>query len=103
MPLLGQHAALGLQVGRAHRAAGGGHLRRRPLVSPGEKMRTRFKSAIRTAVFPVAGRGTRFLPATKASPKEMPPVVAQAPNQSSGEEALAAGPQRRAVLSRPPK
>ena len=29
------------------------------------------RPAIRTAVFPVAGRGTRFLPATKASPKEM--------------------------------
>ncbi|MBV8343346.1 MAG: UTP--glucose-1-phosphate uridylyltransferase, partial [Gammaproteobacteria bacterium] len=32
-------------------------------------------AAIRTAVFPVAGRGTPFLPATKASPKEMLPVV----------------------------
>ena len=30
---------------------------------------------IRAAVFPVAGRGTRFLPATKAQPKEMLPVV----------------------------
>ncbi|MDX1443751.1 MAG: UTP--glucose-1-phosphate uridylyltransferase, partial [Gammaproteobacteria bacterium] len=30
---------------------------------------------IRKAVFPVAGMGTRFLPATKASPKEMLPVV----------------------------
>jgi UTP-glucose-1-phosphate uridylyltransferase len=30
---------------------------------------------IRKAVFPVAGLGTRFLPATKASPKEMLPVV----------------------------
>ncbi len=30
---------------------------------------------IHTAVFPVAGLGTRFLPATKASPKEMLPVV----------------------------
>src|SRR5947199_253981 len=94
MPLLGQHAALGLQVGRAHRAAGGGHLRRRPLVSPGEKMRTRFKSAIRTAVFPVAGRGTRFLPATKASPKEMLPVVDKPLIQYAVEEALAAGAQR---------
>src|SRR5437588_11857038 len=93
MPLLGQHAALGLQVGRAHRAAGGGHLRRRPVVSPGEKMRTRFKSAIRTAVFPVAGRGTRFLPATKASPKEMLPVVDQPPNQYAVGEALAGRPQ----------
>ncbi|MCC7330645.1 MAG: UTP--glucose-1-phosphate uridylyltransferase, partial [Gammaproteobacteria bacterium] len=30
---------------------------------------------VRTAVFPVAGRGTRFLPATKAMPKEMLPIV----------------------------
>ena len=33
------------------------------------------KSPIRTAVFPVAGRGTRFLPATKTVPKELLPVV----------------------------
>ena len=38
-------------------------------------MRNSSKAVIRTAVFPVAGRGTRFLPATKASPKEMLPVV----------------------------
>ncbi|MCZ6497758.1 MAG: UTP--glucose-1-phosphate uridylyltransferase, partial [Gammaproteobacteria bacterium] len=31
-------------------------------------------STIRSVVFPVAGRGTRFLPATKASPKEMLPI-----------------------------
>ena len=30
---------------------------------------------VRKAVFPVAGMGTRFLPATKASPKEMLPIV----------------------------
>src|SRR5438309_1958105 len=57
-------------------------------------MRTRFKSAIRTAVFPVAGRGTRFLPATKASPKEMLPVVDKPLIQYAVEEALAAGAQR---------
>ena len=33
------------------------------------------KQALQKAVFPVAGLGTRFLPATKASPKEMLPVV----------------------------
>ncbi|MDP3905122.1 MAG: UTP--glucose-1-phosphate uridylyltransferase, partial [Methylococcaceae bacterium] len=33
------------------------------------------KQKITKAVFPVAGLGTRFLPATKASPKEMLPVV----------------------------
>ena len=46
---------------------------------------------IRTAVFPVAGRGTRFLPATKASPKEMLPVVDKPLIQYAVEEALAAG------------
>ncbi len=54
-------------------------------------MRTAPKSIIRTAVFPVAGRGTRFLPATKASPKEMLPVVDKPLIQYAVEEALAAG------------
>ena len=49
------------------------------------------KTLINTAVFPVAGRGTRFLPATKASPKEMLPVVDKPLIQSAVEEALAAG------------
>jgi UTP--glucose-1-phosphate uridylyltransferase len=57
-------------------------------------MRPSFKSEIRTAVFPVAGRGTRFLPATKASPKEMLPVVDKPLIQYAVEEALAAGAQR---------
>ncbi len=51
-------------------------------------------SMIRTAVFPVAGRGTRFLPATKASPKEMLPVVDKPLIQYAVEEALAAGASR---------
>lgn len=46
---------------------------------------------IRTAVFPVAGRGTRFLPATKASPKEMLPIVDKPLIQYAVDEALAAG------------
>ena len=46
---------------------------------------------IRTAVFPVAGRGTRFLPATKASPKEMLPIVDKPLIQYAVEEAAAAG------------
>ena len=46
---------------------------------------------ILSAVFPVAGRGTRFLPATKASPKEMLPVVDKPLIQYAVEEALAAG------------
>jgi UTP--glucose-1-phosphate uridylyltransferase len=49
------------------------------------------KSPIKSAVFPVAGRGTRFLPATKASPKEMLPVVDKPLIQYAAEEALAAG------------
>jgi UTP--glucose-1-phosphate uridylyltransferase len=57
-------------------------------------MRTNSTSAIRTAVFPVAGRGTRFLPATKASPKEMLPVVDKPLIQYAVEEALAAGATR---------
>jgi UTP--glucose-1-phosphate uridylyltransferase len=46
---------------------------------------------IRKAVFPVAGLGTRFLPATKASPKEMLPVVDKPLIQYAAEEAVAAG------------
>ena len=54
---------------------------------------------IRTAVFPVAGRGTRFLPATKASPKEMLPVVDKPLIQYAVEEALAAGATRLAFVT----
>lgn len=46
---------------------------------------------IRKAVFPVAGLGTRFLPATKANPKEMLPVVDKPLIQYAVEEAVAAG------------
>lgn len=46
---------------------------------------------IRKAVFPVAGLGTRFLPATKAIPKEMLPVVDKPLIQYAVEEALLAG------------
>ena len=48
-------------------------------------------NAIRKAVFPVAGLGTRFLPATKANPKEMLPVVDKPLIQYAAEEAVAAG------------
>ena len=48
-------------------------------------------SIITKAVFPVAGMGTRFLPATKASPKEMLPVVDKPLIQYAVEEAVAAG------------
>ena len=46
---------------------------------------------VRKAVFPVAGLGTRFLPATKAMPKEMLPVVDKPLIQYAVEEAAAAG------------
>ena len=48
-------------------------------------------TSITKAVFPVAGLGTRFLPATKASPKEMLPIVDKPIIQYAVEEALAAG------------
>ena len=48
-------------------------------------------ATVRKAVFPVAGLGTRFLPATKASPKEMLPVVDKPLIQYAVEEAYAAG------------
>ena len=48
---------------------------------------------IRKAVFPVAGLGTRFLPATKASPKEMLPIVDKPLIQYAVQEAIAAGVQ----------
>ena len=46
---------------------------------------------VRKAVFPVAGLGTRFLPATKANPKEMLPVVDKPLIQYAAEEAVIAG------------
>jgi len=46
---------------------------------------------ITKAVFPVAGMGTRFLPATKVSPKEMLPIVDKPLIQYAVEEAIAAG------------
>ena len=46
---------------------------------------------IRKAVFPVAGFGTRFLPATKAMPRELMPIVDKPLIQYAAEEAIAAG------------
>ena len=46
---------------------------------------------LKKAVFPVGGLGTRFLPATKAMPKEMLPVVDKPIIQYAFEEAIAAG------------
>ncbi|MBT8420126.1 MAG: UTP--glucose-1-phosphate uridylyltransferase GalU [Gammaproteobacteria bacterium] len=48
-------------------------------------------STIKKAVFPVAGLGTRFLPVTKANPKEMLPIVDKPLIQYAVEEAVAAG------------
>jgi UTP--glucose-1-phosphate uridylyltransferase len=47
--------------------------------------------AVKACVFPVAGRGTRFLPVTKASPKEMLPIVDKPLIQYAVDEALSAG------------
>ena len=58
---------------------------------PGERRVTERKQVVRKAVFPVAGLGTRFLPATKVSPKEMLPVVDKPLIQYAVEEAVAAG------------
>ena len=49
------------------------------------------KPKVRKAVFPVAGLGTRFLPATKAMPKELLPIVDKPLIQYAAEEAIAAG------------
>jgi len=58
----------------------------------GESTRVRgLPRTVRKAVFPVAGLGTRFLPATKAMPKEMLPIVDRPLIQYAVDEALAAG------------
>ena len=48
-------------------------------------------SKVKKAVFPVAGSGTRFLPATKAMPKELLPVIDKPLIQYAAEEAVASG------------
>ena len=57
-------------------------------------------SGIRKVVFPVAGLGTRFLPATKAVPKEMLPVVDRPLIQYAAEEAIAAGAEELIFVTR---
>jgi UTP--glucose-1-phosphate uridylyltransferase len=61
------------------------------MMRAGSKMESLVRQKVRTAVFPVAGRGTRFLPATKASPKEMLPIVDKPLIQYAVEEAIEAG------------
>jgi len=58
---------------------------------PGERPFAERKQVVRKAVFPAAGLGTRFLPATKVSPKEMLPVADKPLIQYAVEEAVAAG------------
>ncbi|MGB0695883.1 MAG: UTP--glucose-1-phosphate uridylyltransferase [Rhodospirillaceae bacterium] len=58
---------------------------------------------VRTAVFPVAGRGTRFLPATRAVPKEMLPLVDRPLIDYAVEEARIAGIQRFIFVTAPGK
>jgi UTP--glucose-1-phosphate uridylyltransferase len=59
--------------------------------------------SIRSAVFPVAGLGTRFLPATKATPKELLPVIDTPLIQYAIDEARAAGIERLVFVSHPSK
>ncbi|HEB80783.1 MAG TPA: hypothetical protein ENI71_02785, partial [Chromatiales bacterium] len=68
-----------------HARAGAGQ--RHP-AEPGVAMSA---GVITKAVFPVAGMGTRFLPVTKATPKEMLPIVDKPLIQYAAEEAIAAG------------
>ncbi len=58
---------------------------------------------VRTAIFPVAGLGTRFLPATKATPKELLPVIDTPLIQHAIDEAQAAGIERMVFVSHPSK
>src|SRR5918994_5963715 len=64
------------------------HATRRATAREGE---AHVKKAIRKAVFPAAGLGTRFLPATKAQPKEMLPLVDKPIIQYGVEEAVTSG------------
>ncbi|MSU91009.1 NTP transferase domain-containing protein [Rhodobacteraceae bacterium 2CG4] len=61
------------------------------------------KTTIETAIFPVAGLGTRFLPATKATPKELLPVIDTPLIQFAIDEARAAGIRRMVFVSHPSK
>ena len=61
------------------------------------------KVRVRTAIFPVAGLGTRFLPATKATPKELLPVIDRPLLQYAIDEARAAGVERLIFVSHPSK
>ncbi|KMK67471.1 UTP--glucose-1-phosphate uridylyltransferase [Puniceibacterium sp. IMCC21224] len=64
---------------------------------------TKPKAPVRTAIFPVAGLGTRFLPATKATPKELLPVLDRPLIQFAIDEARDAGIERMIFVSHPSK
>lgn len=66
-------------------------------------MRTDQTRKVRTAIFPVAGMGTRFLPATKATPKELLPVLDTPLIQYAIDEARDAGIERMVFVSHPDK
>lgn len=60
-------------------------------------------TTVRTAIFPVAGLGTRFLPATKATPKELLPVIDRPLLQYAIDEAREAGVERMIFVNHPSK
>lgn len=60
-------------------------------------------SKVRTAIFPVAGLGTRFLPATKATPKELLPVIDRPLIQYAIDECREAGIERMVFVNHPSK
>src|SRR3979409_1347853 len=78
-------------VGR--RGGGGRHALSRGARAPSSQTRPGYDETVkvRKAVFPAAGLGTRFLPATKAQPKEMLPLVDKPTIQYVVEEAVASG------------
>src|SRR2546422_2984530 len=78
-------------VGR--RSGGGRQALRRGARAPSSQVRPGYDETVkvRKAVFPAAGLGTRFLPATKAQPKEMLPLVDKPMIQYVVEEAVASG------------
>ena len=63
----------------------------RPPAAPEIRIREYTMTSVTKAVFPVAGLGTRFLPATKALPKELLPIIDKPIIQYAVEEAIAAG------------
>ena len=68
------------------------------IIDPPDRM-TIVTPRVRKAVFPAAGLGTRFLPATKAQPKEMLPVVDKPLIQYGVEEAMHSGIQNNIIVT----